>query len=209
MKNFLFPQIKWNKVRYVGFDLDGVLYDEFEFIEQAYDQVTNLFNNKTLVKRYMLGRWLEKGSSFNKIFQETYELYYKNLISKIDKETFIENCLLIFRNFNPKLKLSPRTEYILNYFSKHYKIFLVSDGNLGLQKKKFNSLKLYRYFDVEHVFFTGCDSLKYSKPNIDCLNELKIIPFESVYFGDREIDKLFAKYSRMQFQKVYNMIRIC
>lgn len=207
MKNFLFDKINWENIEYIGFDMDGTLYDEFEFIEQVYRAISKQFKNKS-AKEYMLKRWLEKGSSYNRIFDETYDLFKKDLIDNISKENFIKNCLNIFRNFNPKIKISKRTKSFLKYFSQKYTLFLVSDGNLNLQKKKFKSLKLDRYFDQKNVFFTGIDTKIYSKPNIICLNQLKIIPEKSVFFGDREIDELFAKNSKMQFQKVYNMIKV-
>lgn len=207
MKNFLFDKINWKNIEYIGFDMDGTLYDEFEFIEQVYSEISKQFKNKS-AKEYMLKRWLEKGSSYNRIFDETYDLFKKDLICNISKENFIKNCLNIFRNFNPKIKISKRTKNILKYFSQKYKLFLVSDGNLNLQKKKFKSLKLDWYFNEKNVFFTGIDAQRYSKPNITCLNQLKVIPEKSVFFGDREVDELFAKKSKMQFQKVYNMLKV-
>ena len=205
--NYLYSKVNWHNIEYVGFDMDGTLYDEFDFIMQAYSEISKLFSNN-YAKEYMLNRWLEKGSSYNKIFDETYELFYLDLIDKISKELFIEECLNMYRNFIPKIALSNRTKQILAYFGSKYKLFLVSDGNLELQTRKFRSLNLDKYFSENNVFFTGINSSIYSKPKIKLLEKLDILAQISVFFGDRKIDEEFAKNSGMQFQKVYNMIGV-
>ena len=45
MLNVLYPDIDWSHIKYIGFDLDGTLYDEFEFIVQTYKKII-LENNE-------------------------------------------------------------------------------------------------------------------------------------------------------------------
>lgn len=208
MKNVLFSNISWEKVKYIGFDMDGTLYDEYEFVIQPYKKISKLFFNDKQVFFFLSNRWLEKGSSYNKIFGEAYKNFNEKLKDSISEEDFINQCLDIYRSFEPKLKLSQRTISLLDLFKSEYEIFLVSDGNENLQKKKFYALKLDNFFKMENVIFTGINSEKYSKPKTNSLELLPYIIENAVFFGDRIVDEQFAKNSNMQFQKVYNMIGV-
>lgn len=208
MKNVLFSNISWEKVKYIGFDMDGTLYDEYEFVIQPYKKISKLFFNDKQVFFFLSNRWLEKGSSYNKIFGEAYKNFNEKLKDSISEEEFINQCLDIYRNFEPKLKLSQRTISLLDLFKSEYEIFLVSDGNRNLQKKKFYALKLDNFFKMENVIFTGINPEKYSKPKTNSLELLPNIIENAVFFGDRIVDEQFAKNSNMQFQKVYNMIGV-
>ena len=37
----LFNKINWDEISYVGFDLDGTLYDEYDFIYNVYLEISN------------------------------------------------------------------------------------------------------------------------------------------------------------------------
>jgi len=196
MMRSLFNKINWNEVSYVGFDMDGTLYDEYKFIAQAYKEISKLLKRDSL--SFMKNRWLDMGSSYPYIFSEAYDLYNINL----DKQTFINKALNIFRNFEPKIKLDNRVTNILKYFKNNYEIFLITDGNPVLQKKKFKNLGLDKFFNEKNVIFTGVDSKSFSKPNLGSLKVLSIEVEKSVFFGDRDVDKQFAINAKMQFQKV-------
>ena len=198
--------IEWNKLKYIGFDLDGTLYDEFDFIYQVYWEINKKILKDKVAFKFMLNRWLEKGSSYPFIFEETYNKF--NYAKFFEKEKFIKNILQIYYTFIPNLRLTYRTENILEELKKHYKLFLISDGNANLQRNKFNALKLNTYFGSKYVFFTGDYGTEYYKPNTKILNIIKINFNKAVFIGDREIDEKFAKNSNMQFIKVYNMIEI-
>lgn len=191
-----FKNIDWDKVSYIGFDMDGTLYDEYEFISQVYLEISKLLNPKAL--SYMKKRWLDKGSSYPYIFSEAFDLY--NI--KCEKQSFIDEALNIYRNFKPKIKLNIRVKEILKYCKNNYEIFLVTDGNLTLQKNKYISLGLDRFFNDKNVFFTGINTKVFSKPSIESLNALSIDPNKSVFFGDRDCDYQFSINAKMQFQKV-------
>lgn len=209
MLNALFPEVKWNEIKSVGFDLDGTLYDEFVFIQQAYRAIlleyAEYFEYIDIPYRYMLGRWLEKGSSFNRIFEETFDLF---VVGSLTKATFIEGAIEIFRNVKPNLVLSSRNRYFLEFFKENYDIFLVTDGFSSLQKRKFLALGLDRFFSSERVVFTGELGKEFFKPH--CLAyELLGIQFPHaavIYFGDRELDREFACRLGLNFQLVYNMV---
>ena len=47
MMKYLYPQIDWEPIKYVGFDLDGTLYDESNFISQVYEKIASVISKKT------------------------------------------------------------------------------------------------------------------------------------------------------------------
>jgi putative hydrolase of the HAD superfamily len=204
MLNALYENVNWNEVQNVGFDLDGTLYDEFDFIKQVYEEISK--KSCRPIKNFMLDKWLEKGSSYPYIFKETYE-HFADDFGSIELQTFVGESLELFRNFNPKLKLSKRTEHLLVYFKSRYNLFLVSDGNFKLQKRKFDSLRLEKYFDKSNVIFTSELGLKKSELNSDNVLE-DFVAQKTVFLGDRKIDEDFATKSGYTFIKVYNMLKV-
>ena len=212
MLSVLYPDIDWSHIESIGFDLDGTLYDEFEFIVQTYKKII-LENNKvfriedqTEILEFMAERWLQKGSSYNRIFEETFNQYATRDISL--RKKFIDKALNIFRTFTPDMLLLERSSTILSYLKKNsYNLFLITDGNAGLQWQKICSLGLDRIFN-NNIFFTRKFGIEYEKPSIKILKYINISsnPDQVVYVGDREVDKLFAENAGFKFLKVYNLI---
>lgn len=204
MLNVLYKNIDWNNIENVGFDLDGTLYDEFNFIEQVYEKIAETYDYK--IKDFMLQKWLEKGSSYPYIFKETYE-HFSNELAEYNMEDFINSCVEIYRNFNPKLELPERTKQILKTLKRRYNLFLITDGNLTLQQNKVKSLNISEYIDEENIIFTSKSGLQ--KKDLKLSNILKNInPEKTVFLGDRDLDEEFATNSGIQFVKVYNMIGV-
>ena len=155
----------------------------------------------------MLNRWLEKGSSYNRIFSETFSRFGLN---QKEAELFIAEALKVFRTFQPELKLNMRNTHLLEHFRDNYHTFLISDGSKTLQLNKFRALKLETFFAMGNVIFTGDWGAENYKPNPAAFHKLGI-SFKSneiVYFGDRTIDKEFCNNLGIHFQRVYNMVPV-
>jgi len=213
MLNSLFPDISWTQIKCVGFDLDGTLYDEFASIQQVYRailrQESHYFSDFVPAYTFMLSRWLEKGSSYNSIFGETFELFSTN---QEHKEEFVHNALALFRSYSPELILPNRNHYLLNAFAQDFDLFLISDGPPVLQRNKFRTLGLNEFFAANQVIFTGDYGKEYYKPRTDSFHKLAqtlgwaYSHEEILYFGDRGIDEEFSCNLNIHFQKVYNMV---
>lgn len=205
MLSVLFKDIDWENITTVGFDMDGTLYDEFDFIKQVYSEIDKqLIQNKNVLS-FMKQRWMEKGSSYPYIFAEAYD---KCKRKSFEKEVFISKALDIYRKFDPKISLTEGNKKLMAYFKKKFKLYLITDGNYELQKKKFVSLNLSEYFEEKYVVFTGKYPPEFHKPNTKSLELIDLNTDKSVFFGDREIDKEFAISSQIQFIKVVNMLEI-
>jgi FMN phosphatase YigB (HAD superfamily) len=191
-------------IKYVGFDMDGTLYDEFEFISQVYEEISKPLGSEAY--EYMCSRWIDKGSSYNEIFDEAFDIFGSKL--EKSKDEFVANSLNIFRNYSPSLLLTKRVKYLLEFYKENYEIFLISDGNPKLQNKKFLSLGLDKFFKNQSVIFTGEYDIQHHKPNTKSIELLDINVNKTIFFGDRDVDKKFAKDANMRFIKVYNMVEI-
>lgn len=125
MLKFLYPKVDWKQIKIVGCDLDGTLYDEMEFITQVYKPIAQLISKScktdfVLVYSWMLSRWIQKGSSYNRIFDE---ILMKYQLDKNSRDVIISECLHIFRNFSPTLYLSARVSVILDEIKKNTQCF--------------------------------------------------------------------------------------
>ncbi|HSH65695.1 MAG TPA: HAD family hydrolase [Bacteroidia bacterium] len=206
MMKFLYPDIPWNTIKIVGFDVDGTLYDEFEFITQVYqpiaEKIASLSSNEMEeVKNVMLRKWLEKGSSYPFIFSETLvEMHVEENV----QEELIEQALRIFRAFVPVISLSERMKWILTELKENYELFIVSDGSSQLQWNKIKSLKLENYVHKENIFISGDHGRDTEKPGLTSLRMLPVFSKEYhaqevVFFGDRLKDKQYAKNAGFYF----------
>lgn len=210
MLKSLYPNIEWDKITVVGFDLDGTLYDEFEFIQQVYQKISiylaeRCHQDPRYIYKKMVKMWLEKGSSYPYIFSKTIEQFCGK---KESNSGTLSYCLELFRNFIPSLFLQSRVEEILSIIYENYKVFMVTDGSYFLQDEKIKALGLYQWFAKKNVYITGEYGKIYNKPSINLLSKMPVVnniqnSKSVLYFGDREVDFLFAKHANFQYQKVF------
>lgn len=213
MLKSLYPRINWSLIEYVGFDLDGTLYDEFEFIAQAYRPVAERIAHHTgqtfsSVYESMTKRWLEMGSSYPHIF---YEALQTARTSPESAKAIIRDCVADFRACQPTLALAERTRALLDIFSDRYRLFMVTDGNCALQRRKISALGLERWFSPTQLAISGCQENESGKPStlmVDCLccaGALRERRDTVVFFGDRDVDRDFAANAGFSFVRVHQM----
>lgn len=215
MLKSLYPTVDWESIKSVGFDLDGTLYDEADFISQVYRPIANQIAAATGdlaedVYHKILQLWFEKGSSYNRLFADAMSG------RQLDEHTInstVNKCLEIFRNFEPVLRISPRVSEILSYLGSRYEVFLLSDGSSGLQRAKIRSLGLAQWFEERNIAISGEHGSAFSKPSIGMLQFIDAVsptmPTGSIaYFGDRNIDQQFAHAADFHFVRVFCMVPV-
>lgn len=212
MRYLHFNEIRIENYDVIGFDMDGTLYNELCFIKQVYKRIAMLLHEHSSshtfdrIYNWLVNRWKEKGSSYPFIFKEAIEMFVGNSGNSIVKE-----CLYIYRNFKPNLKLNPEIGKTLEtLINKNYSLFLVTDGNYVLQKTKFYSLGLIDWFKQDNVIFTGKLGEEYYKPNTKAINHISCLdesPKSVLYIGDREVDANFAINANFDFFMVDNFNR--
>jgi FMN phosphatase YigB (HAD superfamily) len=208
MLNALLSSEKPSSYKFIGFDLDGTVYDEFDFILQTYSEIINslqnYINDDERALNWMLKRWLEMGSSYPHIFSETWDKFSSE--KSISKNNFVSIALKKYIDSEPILHLSKRAETVLDACSKCGVLFLLSDGNSQLQRRKFNALGLSKWFDDSYVIFSG--DYQVQKPSIYLVPILKSLVNTdlAIYFGDRRVDAEMSAVAGMQFSRVINMV---
>ena len=188
----------------MGFDLDGTLYDEFDFISQAYNSISGFISkeykiNKEKLLKDMVCLWLRYGSSKTDLFQTAFN--DQNI--EVNKSDFKE-CIRLYRESFFKLDLSQRVKNALNIINeKNIKIFIVTDGNSRLQRRKIEALGLYQWFDKDMIFVSGDYGREFQKPSTKILepidSECNLEGKKIAYFGDRAIDQKFAECAKFDF----------
>lgn len=213
MLKSLFPQIEWSRIVHVGFDLDGTLYDEFDFIEQAYRPVARRISRlvgqtEEAVHTNLLLRWLEKGSSYPHIFSEALET---GGICTEHRTSIVQQCIGDFRGCEPTLALHPRIRLLLDGAFSAFDRFMVTDGGCAVQRRKIEALGLSRWFDTKNTAISGCLECGAAKPSprmidaLECKDQLRSHPERVVFFGDRATDRDFASEAGFHFVKVRHM----
>jgi len=204
---FLNPDIPLDGIRLFGFDMDGTLYDEFDYVLQAYTRIAELLAaaDKDAALRFMVDRWLEKGSSYPFIYGETLERFGDT----VQQDMKIKEALAIYRTLIPEISLAPRIRYLLDRIKRDFPMFLVSDGSSILQWNKVRALGLEEFFDRENIFISGDHGKGFEKPNILGLERIPLIsdvPPDTVLFvGDRERDAQFARNAGFRFVHIKDL----
>jgi putative hydrolase of the HAD superfamily len=203
---------EWENIKAVGFDLDGTLYDEFDFITQVYEEIALIYKDHVLdikdIKAKLLRKWIEKGSSYPNIFKEIAEEY---IIDSQKKDEVILESLKIFRNFNTNVDLSERIKFLLCDLGVKYEIFIVTDGSSLLQWNKIKSLKIEKYISKKNIIVTGDYGNSFIKPSKQSVLILEIFKNNNiennqvVFIGDREVDHQFAINSGFHFLDIKNI----
>ena len=204
-----FPRVEWERVSAVGFDMDGTLYDELDFIEQAYRRVAAVIATPTDrdpedLHHRLVARWLEKGSSYPHIFGE---VLAESGLPEAAASHVVEECLTAFRATAPTLRLSARVRFLLDGLARRHPLFLVTDGGCALQQAKIAALGLPRWFGEENTAISGCVGVGKPDPSIaDGIAALAGMDTAArarvLYFGDRDVDEEFARRSGFQFVRV-------
>ena len=210
MKSFIDKLLEYDVI---GFDMDGTLYDEFDFISQAYQTVAEVISEeknvaKEAVYSALCLQWLSFGSSKTTLFQDVYAGV--GLDSPTQEE--IEKCVRAYRSAQFRLRTGARVEAILSELKRAGKtLFLITDGDSALQRRKMQSLGLERWFQTDYILISGDYGKEYQKPSPalfgmlpeEIRNSTKVL-----YVGDREVDRLFAKTVGIDFIKVNMLVDV-
>jgi FMN phosphatase YigB (HAD superfamily) len=207
-----FPDLPWSQIDAIGFDLDGTLYDEKLFIEQVYRpisvEISGLVEGGSHGEFYqwMLDRWIEKGSSYPYIFSETVE-HFPSAADAAAIDDIISVSLDIFRGFSPVLELNEAVRMVLDEAADFCTLFLVTDGQSRLQREKMRALGLGKWFAPGMISISGDYGAEFAKPSGRIIENLEYFerqrePDRVVYFGDRDVDRQFAKNCGFLYRQV-------
>ena len=166
------------------FDLDDTLYDEKQFVIGGFDAVSHYVSIKYNVNQDVVHQLL-----FETLYEHgrghTFDIALKKL--GIYEKKDIPRLVEIYRNHTPNLKLYPDATTVLSHLKKNdYKLGLITDGNVEVQKNKVKALRVEDFFDC--MIFSDEYGIEKQKPNpfpyLKVIEKLKVKNTRSVYVGD-------------------------
>lgn len=168
-------------IQAVIFDLDDTLYPEVEFVYSGYRAVSEKV-------REQLG--FEISGELMTLFEtgQRGDLFTPVLKTHLDavEEEYVRELVAVYRQHKPTITPFPEARQVLDLLGGRYRMAIISDGYLDVQRRKFEALEINRYFDA--VVFSdewGRDFWKpHSRPYEECSRRLSLEPAAIVYVGD-------------------------
>jgi len=180
------------RLRAVIFDLDDTLYPEREFVNSGFEAVAEWVEEKFGFSSKLVAK------EFYHIFQEGMRrnVFNKWLEDRGLGEEWVPHMVQVYREHFPRISPYPEVRDVLARLSRDYKLGIVTDGYLEVQKRKLHSLNIGHFFNA--VIFSDALGKEAWKPSSHpfqaVLGELSICGFEAVYVGDNpQKDFLGAK----------------
>ena len=168
-------------IQAVIFDLDDTLYPEVEFVYSGYRAVSEKVREQLgfeicgeLMTLFETG---QRGDLFTPVL--------RTHLGAVEEE-YVRALVSVYRQHRPAIAPFPEARGVLDLLRGRYRMAIISDGYLDVQKRKLEALEIDRYFDP--VVFSdewGRDFWKpHSRPYEECMRRLSLAPSTIVYVGD-------------------------
>jgi putative hydrolase of the HAD superfamily len=167
----------------IVFDLDDTLYAERDYVLSGFRAV---------------GRWVQSrlGISEHDAFIEFRRMFDSGARTDtfdrwlggrdLRDKGLVTQMVTVYRDHVPEISPTPGTEEILKRLRSQYRLGLLSDGDLSVQRGKLHQLGLRNLFDA--VLFTAECGPGHSKPSVRpfevILSRLAVAGHDSVYVAD-------------------------
>jgi putative hydrolase of the HAD superfamily len=180
------------------FDLDDTLYEELSFVRSGFRAVADYLSPLIGLPQSQIVEAL------NAELQLQREQVFDRFLLKqgIKSQKMIKSCVSVYRGHEPSISLFPEARACLARLQEH-PIYIVTDGNQLVQRKKFLALGLDLL--VRRCFFTYAHGLHRRKPSPYCFEKIcqieQVSPSSVVYIGDNP-HKDFVGIKPLGFQTV-------
>jgi putative hydrolase of the HAD superfamily len=171
------------RVEAVFFDVDYTLYDMGQYVRGALltvaqDVARACSGNCETLFASLWWRWREVGSEYGHLFDDW--LHSHGLFA----ESRLRACVDVYHAHQPTLSLYPGADELLIDLRSRYRVGVITDGNLQMQRSKVDALDLEGKVDL--IVYSAALSL--SKPDAGIfrhsLRLAGVAPERSVYVGD-------------------------
>ncbi len=161
----------------LSIDLDDTLYKELDFVASGFSAVASYLALSAQVDESKVLSELD--SNFKRygrgsVFDMT--LKHFNIFSKAE----VRKCLSLYRSHRPKISLAPHVEEVLVLVSQKLPLYLVTDGNRIVQRRKVDALGIEPLF--KRIIYTRDRGLVSEKPSLTCFES--IIRREGIGWGE-------------------------
>lgn len=191
------------------FDLDNTLYDAQQYFLGAFSDVSKYISARhnipeQAVYKTLVELWREKTSMYPYLFNELLNLFQL-------AQGSVEDIVRIFNEHNGIIELYPDVIPTLQGLrERHYKLGIITDGNVERQKRKIELLKLDHLFDVI-IYAKEIESKPSPLPFLTALAKLNVEASEAFYVADnplldfngaKEVGMKTVRVLRGEFTKV-------
>jgi len=174
------------KLQAVVFDMDDTLYPEREYVYSGFRAVAS---------------WVETnlGVPWDRVLKELWQIFIAENRKKtfdiwltkmgLAPEAWVPQMIEVYRSHQPRIKPYPGVSDLLVQLRRIYRLGLVTDGCVSVQKKKLEALGLSFHFDA--IVFSDAWGKEARKPNSRpfraILEQLGVNGPEAVYVGDNPL----------------------
>ena len=180
-----------NSLQAIVFDLDDTLYSERDYVLSGFKAVAEwaavnlgIAQDKGLTTLFNLYHQGVRNNTFNQWLA----------IHQIENPAVVAKLLDVYREHAPTISPFDESIDLLKTLTQSYKIGLVSDGYLYVQKRKWAALGLDLFFDA--VVFSDSLGRENWKPSTApfklVLEQLNVDPAASIYIGDNPRKDFFG-----------------
>lgn len=174
------------KLQAVVFDLDDTLYPEETYVISGFRAVAAWAKQSLGVSADV------SFAEFCQLFDQgvrgdTFNRWLKN--HGLESKAWVPQMVHVYREHNPQIAPYSEVPRLLQRLHRCYRLGLISDGPLKVQRKKLSSLNLASHFDA--VVFSDESGPEAWKPDIwpfkTILTRLRVTGPEAVYVADNPV----------------------
>lgn len=182
----------------IVFDLDDTLYEELSFVRSGFRAVADYLSPLIDLTREEIFQ-----SLMAELQVQREKIFDRFLLKQgIKSQKMVKACVSVYRGHEPSLSLFPEASACLARLYK-YPIYIVTDGNKMVQRKKFLALGLDLL--VRRCFFTYAHGLHRRKPSPYCFEkicEIECVPPASVIYIADNPHKDFVGIKPLGFKTI-------
>jgi putative hydrolase of the HAD superfamily len=166
----------------IVFDLDDTLYPEITYVYGGFSAVSRYLS--PLLHLTEEDIFLELTEELKVQRTSVFDRFLEK--KGVKNRSLVLKCLSIYRQHDPIIRLFPEAEACLDRLKNNYPLYVVTDGNKLVQKRKFLSLGLQT--KVKKCFCTHAYGLQHGKPSPYCFQKIcqleQVNPSQLLYVAD-------------------------
>ena len=196
--NYLTNQLSFG--RELIFDLDNTIYNEKDFLFQAYNNISDkLFSkNKKEIYEYLTTTFEKEGRKF----------IFNKLLKKFPNSKYsVDDCLIILREYKSikPIQTYPWFKDFASLFINDFNLKIITNGNPSQQMNKINSIEFPKGILLNEIIYANRFK---PKPDPDSFYHLKNWKYlkSPIYIGDSLTDKIYCENLQIEFFDIKNYL---
>jgi putative hydrolase of the HAD superfamily len=191
-------------IRVVGFDLDNTLYDQSQHMLSFFRAAAVALSTQTdlvaaQIEQAFIAVWRRRTSYYPRLFDEVLESI------GVSDNLLVKRLVGLYHEHEAELTLFDGVREMLCRLRERFQLFMITDGNEQMQRRKIQSLSLEPMF--REIVMTGSFGKEWAKPSLNpyrrVLERFGGAPAEYLYVGDNpECDFYAARQLGMRTARV-------